>query len=423
MVFTGWKGAGAYVTIYIWIIYLCNICGVCGETSVIVIPFTIPVNSLITKLASRHAEFAVTDKLARSLFHISEDGNLSTKMELFSHVGSSFSLTFSNDFNEYPFIDILHLNISTTADLKAFSSQTFQGTIQENLPPNSEVRWKESIQIDFRAVTFTLEPSNNHFEVIVKKDSPYIHLKIVSTSLLDCENAGEYVYILKAWMNDTSFTSTILKIKVLDINRSIPKFSQKIYRATIYDSLIGVPSTRILKVSAIDQDTDEIIYSLSDTSVFTINPNSGQLSAKAVRLGSHNFKVYATDTNGRQSQTCVSIRVLPSTLKFRPFHQISKRQTKFMTVEKSYVVLENQTIGTVVFSVASKPAPPPGTEFYSILYDSIQAFQVDTRGNVYLKSGHTLDYENPRHRNVTLRFNITSSLSKGLCCYIEYAIR
>ncbi|XP_061162553.1 neural-cadherin-like [Saccostrea echinata] len=412
MAFIGWQGTGVCVIFHMMIIHYRP--SVCGDTSSIVIPFTVPVNTFITKLSTSHAEFNTDEKLAKSLFHISEDGKLTTKKELFPHVGRSFSLILSNDFHEYPFIDILYLNIGPSWELKAFSSQTFYGMIQENLPPDSEVKWKENIHLNFNAVKYILEPSNEKFIVNITTDSTAIsQVKIVTTSELDRESASEHIYILKAWLNDTVYTSTILKIKVLDINDCIPKFSQKIYKSTIFDDSIYAPSTNVLKVSAFDQDVeDQIIYSLSGTTAFAIHPNSGYLTAKAVRPGNYNFKVYATDTSGKQSNALVSIRILPSTLKFRPFHQISKRQAKFMTVEKTYVVLENQTAGTVVFSVASKPAAPPGTEFYSILYDSIQAFQVDTRGNVYLKSGHILDYENPQHRNVTVRFNITSSLSQ-----------
>lgn len=413
----GWNGPSAYAICYLTIIHFCCINNAFGETNSLVIPFIIPVNSFITKLSTSHAEFSINDKLANSLFDISKDGSLTTRKELISHAGRSFTLSQSNDNLEDQFFDTIHLKISTSWNLKSFTSQTFHGMIRENLPLDSEVRWNENISIHFDAAKFTLEPTSKHFKLKVLKStdsSAGSQVKVVTTSETVHASDREHVFILKAWINHIDFTSTILKIKVIDANDCIPKFSKKVYHATVGGDITHAPRNSILKVSTTDQNNDKIIYSLDDSSSFYITPNSGLLFLKEVHPGFHKLKVFATDTNGNQCSAFVSIHVLSSTLKFRPFHQISKRQTKIMTVEKTYVVLENQTAGTVVFSVASKPPPPAGTEFYSILYDSIESFQVDTRGNVYLKNGLTLNYENPRHRNVTIRFKITSSLSQGI---------
>ena len=410
-----WQNPG--VKLYLTLLNLCCISNVLGEASLIVIPFDIPVNTLITKLSNIHVKFNKDENLANALFDISKDGELTTKKELLLHIGRCFELELMNESKEDLFIDWLNLRISSSTELKSFTSLSYIGIIQDQSPPGSEVRWNENIKTNFEAVKYTLEPSSKLFEVIVRKssDSPTdTHdVKIVTTHEISAHHVVEDAYILKAWINDSEFSSTSLKIKINSDDDCIPKFSKKFYHATVHGDTTQSPSESILNVSVIGQSDDRVTYSISNSSIFYIDPRTGLLFLKEFYPGQYLFKVFAQDANRNICHTSVSVLILPVTLKFRPFHQIFKRQTKFMTVEKTYVVLENQTAGTVVFSVASKPPAPPGTEFYSILYDSIKSFQVDTRGNVYLRNGHTLDYENPQHRNVTIRFRITSSLSQG----------
>lgn len=197
----GWNGPSAYVICYLTIIHFCCINNAFGETNSLVIPFIIPVNSFITKLSTSHAEFSINDKLANSLFDISKDGSLTTKKELISHAGRSFTLSQSNDNLEDPFFDTIHLKISTSWNLKSFTSQTFHGMIRENLPLDSEVRWNENISIHFDAAKFTLEPTSKHFRLKVLKStdsSAGSQVKVVTTSETVHASDSEHVFYFKS---------------------------------------------------------------------------------------------------------------------------------------------------------------------------------------------------------------------------------
>ncbi|KAK3086114.1 hypothetical protein FSP39_013724 [Pinctada imbricata] len=101
----------------------------------------------------------------------------------------------------------------------------------------------------------------------------------------------------------------------------------------------------------------------------------------------------------------------PTSLKFVPciHHHIAKRQASSVTVEKTYEVFENQTTGTVILNIQTDSLPLGQVELYSIVSATVDIFQVDTRGNVYLKGLQKLDYEDPSHRNITIVFSITST--------------
>ncbi|VDH88706.1 Hypothetical predicted protein [Mytilus galloprovincialis] len=169
-------------------------------------------------------------------------------------------------------------------------------------------------------------------------------------------------------------------------HRGIPEFNQTKYTTNIPAGL-SVGSS-VLKVHAINKDIGTISYHLEGTTDFSINPISGDiiLSSNAYSVSDHKFRVVATDQGGLKSSANIQINILPGNLKFIPHHHFSKRSVN--RLERSLEIFENEDKSKPLFSIASQLTPSTGIEQYHLIESTVDMFQVDTRGIIFVKEGH-----------------------------------
>jgi hypothetical protein len=205
--------------------------------------------------------------------------------------------------------------------------------------------------------------------------------------------------------------STFVEIHILDKNDIIPKFkSAEQSVQTSPDQSWGAIAT----VTAYDGDQNEhVTYSLKGSSEFYIDQDTGDVYSEKNYLypGSYSVTVFATDSVGHISEPLsLNIEVLSDTLtfvsKYSTGHHLTKRAT--LTIKRQYDIVENSTISTSLFSVASVQ-PRPQAERYKQISASVDIFEEPNyNGQVYLKPSHSLDYEDVNHRQIVLIYNRTN---------------
>lgn len=403
-----------YALLCVWINLISSVDQVVGKTvSQINIPHDLPVNSIITKISVSGNTPLVEhlEEEASELFKVLEGGELITTGDLSKVLGRTFTFFTSYPHQKSSVFDILLLNIHNSSDLFTFTQHHYLSTIKENQPHDTIVDVYGHIQAQSKSssdVKYSIIRGNQ--DLFYLRHMQYLNsheVKIVSKNLLDRETCESYSLVIEATSSSGETAQAVITVNVADLNDNVPIFEKEIYKAT-YNSDVN-SRTKILQVHATDADIDRITYSLQGTSEFWIDQNSGEIFAKSgahISTGVHSFSVTAQDSAGHISApSTVIIEIIPSVLKFESFHKVSKRSVTH--IEKQIQVMENGSSSDVLFSVASSPAPPPGVEQYRIVSTTAEKFQVDTKGNVYVKQGESLDYENVEDRSITITFNVT----------------
>ena len=382
------------------------------KESVIHVPYTLPKNSVITSFASfTHEPF---EEEFNYLFHIYANGNLSVKNNLHQHVGKSFPVLLrSATIDQQPFHKKITIAIEDRSFLFVFPQQKYTAIVKENLPSWTDLKIAENLnvlgaigQVEYKIVS----NDRDVFEVLYNDGNLHIH----TTKPLDREKREQYSFQLEAKLESREITTCEICVKVLDENDCKPIFLQNVYEKSVITNV--TPGQQILKVKASDNDlNDHISYFVQGNLEFQIDRLTGDIFVINTLTPNHIYKfhVYAKDLSGRIASSKVHVTTGPSVLKFMPYnHHIRKRQASITdTVERTFEIFENTTAGTVLFDISSDVLPVGVKEYFSIVSSTFDAFQVDTRGNVYLKGLNTskLDYEEPSHRNITIVFNITTS--------------
>ncbi|KAJ8302657.1 hypothetical protein KUTeg_019053 [Tegillarca granosa] len=403
-----------YALLFIWINLVNSVDQVVGKTvSRINIPHDLPVNSIITKI-SVSGNIPLVEHLeeeANDLFKVLEGGELVTVGDLSRVLGRTFTFFTSYPHQKDSVFDILLLNIHNSSDLFTFTQHHYLSTIKENQPSDTVVNVYGHIQAQSKSskdVKYSIKGENQHLFYLRHMHYLNSHeVKIVSESPFDREKRESYSLVIEATSSSGQTAQAVVTINIIDLNDNFPVFEKKIFKTTYNSNING--GTKILQVHATDADIDRITYLLHGTNDFRIDQSSGEIFAKHdahLSAGVYSFSVTAQDSAGHSSAPSkVIIEVIPSVLKFESSHKISKRSVTH--IEKQIQVMENGSSSDVLFSVASSPAPPPGVEQYRIVTASAEKFQVDTKGNVYVKQGESLDYENVEDRSITITFNIT----------------
>ena len=126
-------------------------------------------------------------------------------------------------------------------------------------------------------IDYLLSGGNSVFEIDRQTGS----IVVVDSARLDREVTATYALSVTAMDRGSPATSntTLVVVEVTDINDNIPSFSMSSYVRTI--SEFETVDSPVLTVSAIDLDigsNGEVVYSLQNTSTFSINASSGIIS-------------------------------------------------------------------------------------------------------------------------------------------------
>ncbi|XP_054708155.1 fat-like cadherin-related tumor suppressor homolog [Uloborus diversus] len=230
------------------------------------------------------------------------------------------------------------------------------------------------------ALTFHLETDADEFYI-----DPQSGLLTVF-GVLDRERTDSYQ--LKARVVDGSpdnplSSTTVVNVRVLDINDNAPYFSLKQYWVKVREDLpLGVV---VIVMVATDPDLDEggkVTYALSGDNTFSIDPLMGVVRlAKTLDFETtqlYNVTIIARDGGdpSLESQAALVVEVEDVNENMFP--------PSFDDVVVVGQVLENQPKGTLVTTVTAHDADPPGqnSQFtYSILDgDGMGYFSIDGKG-------------------------------------------
>ncbi|XP_033753809.1 LOW QUALITY PROTEIN: neural-cadherin-like [Pecten maximus] len=397
------------------------------ETNVYV-PFKTPPSSIITKLSvsGKVPVLESLDETARSLFKM-DKGQFMTNADLTSSLGKKFTFYVRDALESGPILDVLHVVVDNSTDMFTFPQLQYIGTIKENQPSFSPVEvvghiWSRnhnSASLGHIKYSIIHHSGPSDFHLKHKIYSRLEEVKFVARKPLDREENNHYRIIVQAENDNGQKAQAVVKIFVLDENDNIPKFEKSSYSVEFGAAIYG--GRKVIQVRAFDMDDETISYKIADENgLFIIDPISGKVFLKRngyLDSGKYIFYVVARDSIGHSSDpVSVEIKVIPKALKFVSFHnhpqshRLTKRSTVINRVEKTYEVPESMPSSKAMFSIASTPPPLSGVEQYSLMKSSLpDTFQVDTRGNVYIRQGRQLDYEDMQHRVIGLKFHITNS--------------
>ncbi|KAG8186896.1 hypothetical protein JTE90_023783 [Oedothorax gibbosus] len=269
------------------------------------------------------------------------------------------------------------------------------------------------------ALTFHLETDVDEFHI-----DPQTGLLTVFGNL-DRERTD--TYHLKSRVTDGSLdnplsSTTVVNIRVLDVNDNAPYFTLKQYWVKVREDLpLGVV---VIVMAANDPDLDEggqVTYSLTGSDTFTIDPLMGvvrlskALDFETVQL--YNVTITARDGGDPSLETQAALVVEVEDVNENMY------PPTFEDVVVMGQVMENQPKGTLVTKVTAHDADPPGlnSQFsYSILDgDGMGFFSIDNQGNIY--TSEILDRETSNRYWLTVHVVDRGAvpLSGRLDVYIE----
>ncbi|EDV26024.1 uncharacterized protein TRIADDRAFT_84, partial [Trichoplax adhaerens] len=286
-----------------------------------------------------------------------------------------------------------------------FEQVVYNTSLPESLPPNSFVTVVRAIDIDSPSnaiVTYSLDPStitNPPTFSISANDG------IVRT-LRPLDRELRSYYELR--VITSAQTSTLLTIRVVDINDNMPEFTSSNYFIEVPENMGYNPN--LLCIHAVDHDEGDnarIIYSITggnSDGLFSIHSQTGLLSAQNLNYeqrSSYLLIVRAVD-HGRLGYTTARASVMV-TLRDVNDHPPEFSQTSYYTK-----IGEDAPVGTTLIQMnATDPDHGNNGQItYSIdSFGSPQSnsyFAIDPKTAV-IRTRRSLDYEQQRHHSITIR--------------------
>lgn len=374
------------------------------------VPHNAPVGYEVTKLLQIEAPHVIESFQGhlQNTFNVLENGAVVTKETLTGLGGASQVLVVRNGVND-KILESLHINIlQSTPNHLVFQQSKYIGTIKENEKVGSHVKIIGQIKVlGCENVTYSLLYGSKSFSYqTMYLESTHDNV-LTSLKSFNRELQGLYIAVLEGKCSSGESAVTYIDIHILDKNDIIPKFmSSDVFVRTSPDQCCS----KITTIKAYDGDQNEhITYSLEDGPEFYIDSVSGDVYSEADYLytGSYSVTVFATDSAGHISEP-LSLHI--DVLGFKPQHNSSHHLTKRATliISRQFDIVENSTISKSLFSVTSVK-PRPMAERYSQISASVDVFEEpDFNGQVYLKRGRSLDFEDINQRQIVLIYNRTN---------------
>lgn len=395
-----------YFGIYCCVYLVGNVCGIL--MSKLHVSYETPPDSVLIHVSSLGSTPSLVREGPHSLlFYLNAKGELKTNSAVNHLLGEKIDLVIKSDALSTK-EEHLHIFIADSQSFSFFQHQYF-ATIKENSPRHTQLdvlgdlSFKCDINVSFKFASGECRK----FYLKQSKNGALCGVEIFSNGPLDREDTDSYSCAIEAKAADGRTAQAIVLIHIQDENDQVPKFDQSIYLINITPNVsIG---THVISVHAVDKDIGSISYQIEGTNDFHINSISGEIFiANSVQSVSDQvFKAIATDQGGLKSSSKVQVSIIhvPSDLKFESEHHVFKRAVN--RIERTFEAYENEGKNKPLFSIASQSFS--GVEQYQIVDSSVDIFQVDTRGNVFVKENENLDYEEMEHRSVSMMFNITNT--------------
>lgn len=244
-------------------------------------------------------------------FSVLTNGDVITNSDISELLGQKVDLIVENQLASETWKDTVNLDIQDGNAMLLFPQQYYEGHVLENQPPHQSVQGLEDLHAEIRnspdkVVHYKLtSESHKAFKLKKKKIDGIEHVKVITKETLDREEKRKHVLTIKAYTDSSEDIPAFAQVTVYidDENDNLPEFEKSHYDATISDTTPAL--TTLLRVKAVDPDDTRIKYASSPNTVFSVDPEKGEVilkSRKALETLSYELKIFAVDQDGRTSR-------------------------------------------------------------------------------------------------------------------------
>ncbi|MED6239749.1 hypothetical protein ATANTOWER_010591 [Ataeniobius toweri] len=202
---------------------------------------------------------------------------------------------------------VVNIRVASLVEGVAFQSFSYNFSLPENNLTGATVgQVRASSGSNLYEVSYSLKTHTDLFSI--NSDGA-----IMTTKELDKEQQEWYILDVEAVDTRTPPTSAValVRIQVEDVNES-PEFSSKDYEASVF--MIAAYKTPVIQVKALDPDVGDssgLVYSLSDSSSFDVEPASGLVYVvSAADLGGKTVPLEVKATDGQGLYATATVKVI-----------------------------------------------------------------------------------------------------------------
>ncbi|XP_073710577.1 protocadherin alpha-3 isoform X29 [Misgurnus anguillicaudatus] len=307
-------------------------------------------------------------------------------------------------------IEISILDINDNSPSFSEKSQTLD--IAENSLPGVRFSLHHATDADIgknSISTYKLN-SNEYFSLAVNKGGEQsVSAELVLQKALDREKQSVIQLTLTAVDGGTpSKTGTsLIVIKVLDINDNIPVFSKSLYKTAVFENVAIGTTIAVLNATDIDEGPNsEIVYSLIKRDqgkilqLFELDPNSGAITVKGnIDFEEHNaFEIRAQASDKGHPPRSAHCKVLVEVL------DINDNEPEISVTSLLTTVKEDASIGTAVALVSVIDGDGGKNGIVNCAVSNKVPFKLETNYKNYysLVVNGPLDRESVHEYNVTI---------------------
>ncbi|XP_062870796.1 protocadherin gamma-A11-like [Trichomycterus rosablanca] len=254
--------------------------------------------------------------------------------------------------------------------------------------------------------SYSLKPTDNFVLELQNYADGGKSVEIILQKSLDRENQGHLTLLLTAMDGGEPVLSGTVQIHiiVLDVNDNAPVFTQKIYKASVFENLPN--NFKLITVSASDADqgpNGQVTYYITNTDqsvkdIFIIDQNSGEISLCGAidyeKSGYYQINIQARDQGGLSDSCKVNIDVL----------DINDNTPVIAVLSMSTFISEKSPSGTVVAMMNVNDADSEANgQVHCTVSDNIPFSIKSVSNNVFsLLTEHELDRETDSEYNISL---------------------
>ncbi|XP_026135719.1 protocadherin alpha-3-like isoform X5 [Carassius auratus] len=253
--------------------------------------------------------------------------------------------------------------------------------------------------------------SNQYFSLVVHKGGEQsVSAELVLQKALDREKQSVIQLTLTAVDGGTpSKTGTsLIIIKVLDINDNAPAFSKPLYKTTVLENVPIGTTIVVLNATDLDEGTNsDIVYSIIKRDqnkilqIFDIDPNTGVITVKGnIDFEENNaFEIRAQASDKGQPPVSTHCKVLLEVL------DINDNEPEITVTSLLSTVKEDASIGTAVALVSVIDRDGGKNGAVNCLVSNKVPFKLETN----YKNYYSLVVDGPLDRELASEYNVTIS--------------
>ncbi|XP_053279440.1 protocadherin Fat 3a [Pleuronectes platessa] len=307
--------------------------------------------------SSAHLWFDITGGNSDSVFDVEKSvGTIIIAKPLDAEQRSFFNLTVQatdGTNNAYTQVHIIVMDTNDNAPI--FSQSTYDVTISEDTPPDSEVvQVLASDRDEHHQLTYTLQSSIDPSSMRLFRIHPTVGT-IYTAQRLDHEACAQHILTVVVKDQEFPYRKNLARvlIEVEDINDHVPIFTSALYEGQVYES--AAVGSGVVQVTALDKDKGEnaeLHYSIeagNTGNAFNIESVLGIITVAhdldLSSIGHYVLTVRVTDNGSPPLSTTTIVRIAVTLS--------DNAGPKFPQPEYQAEITENALIGTSVTTVSA----------------------------------------------------------------------